>query len=514
MEFRALKPGRAIKLCLLACAGSLAVSSGAGAETLADALALAYRSNPTLQAARADLRVADEAYVQARGGFGPQVQVGVTGSYTHLDGHIFGPFESNAGGATLTVDQPLFTGGRLSAQVERSLRDIDAERQRLRGVEASVLFTVIQAYSDVRRDQGALAIRQEALEVYRRQVDEINARVRAGELTRTDIAQVQAQFEAELASVNNARAQLELSRAAYVAAVGQNPGSLAPEPVLPGLPATVDEAFKIADEANPSLLQAIHLRESTSALVAQAKGAYLPSVSLRASYGYDGVLKPFDSKDFDATFTAGLTVSQPLFAAGQRGSAVRQAQAREEASRSNVDGARRSVVQTVANAWNGMMVSRTNVDTATRALTAARLTFEGMQIEYRADLRSTYEVLNAEERLASAQLFLLSAQHDQFVSSARLLAVMGRLEAASVLDVPAYDPTAHFKEVRNKGLLPTDYIGILLDGLALQRGASTGPMDQPAAPASQPVVKPGAAPRADAPLTGALPVGDREAAGR
>ena len=41
------------------------------AETLADAIALAYETNPTLQAQRATQRALDENYVQARTGWRP-----------------------------------------------------------------------------------------------------------------------------------------------------------------------------------------------------------------------------------------------------------------------------------------------------------------------------------------------------------------------------------------------------------------------------------------------------------
>ena len=53
-------------------AGMLAASVvPAGAETLADAIALAYQNNPTLQAQRANQRAIDETYVQARSGWRP-----------------------------------------------------------------------------------------------------------------------------------------------------------------------------------------------------------------------------------------------------------------------------------------------------------------------------------------------------------------------------------------------------------------------------------------------------------
>ena len=57
------------RLTILAAVVTLAPSVAA-AETLYDAIALAYQTNPSLRAQRATLRGADEGVVQARAGYG------------------------------------------------------------------------------------------------------------------------------------------------------------------------------------------------------------------------------------------------------------------------------------------------------------------------------------------------------------------------------------------------------------------------------------------------------------
>ena len=57
---------------------ALAAAQGSSAETLTDAISLAYKTNPTLQAARANLRSTDEEYPQAKSGLRPTVQVGAS----------------------------------------------------------------------------------------------------------------------------------------------------------------------------------------------------------------------------------------------------------------------------------------------------------------------------------------------------------------------------------------------------------------------------------------------------
>ena len=72
-------------------AGMLAASAvPAGAETLADAIALAYQNNPTLQAQRANQRVIDETYVQARSGWRPTLGAQVTANWAETQTPIAG----------------------------------------------------------------------------------------------------------------------------------------------------------------------------------------------------------------------------------------------------------------------------------------------------------------------------------------------------------------------------------------------------------------------------------------
>ena len=182
-------------------------ASSAWAETLTDAIALAYASNPTLQEQRARLRSLDESYVQARQGFRPEATLQGSVGYDQVNagsgqgrqtqfGYQTADTESNSAGAQLNVSQPLYTGGRVSNALRTAEANILVGRENLRSIEQSVLLTVIQAYSDVLRDTESLRIREENVGVLRRQLEEAQARFEVGEITRTDVAQSEARLAA------------------------------------------------------------------------------------------------------------------------------------------------------------------------------------------------------------------------------------------------------------------------------------------------------------------------------
>ena len=87
------------------------------------------------------------------------------------------------------------------------------------------------------------------------------------------------------ALLTSAQAQLQISRSNYTAVVGQNPGDLAPEPLLPGLPASVDQAFDAAEAESPALRRAVAAEQSSRAKIVEARAANRPTVSLEGTLG-------------------------------------------------------------------------------------------------------------------------------------------------------------------------------------------------------------------------------------
>lgn len=450
------------------------MAESARAETLADAIAMAYRSNPTLQASRADQRVLDETYVQARAGFRPTASVSGTASYSDTRTGQSSPshIESNSGGATLTLTQPIFNGGRTAAAVQSAEATVAAGRESLRSTEASVLQSVVQAYTDVRRDQQIVAIRQNNLTVLANQLEETKAKFEVGQITRTDVAQAEAQLASARALLSTSQAQLQISRANYTAVVGQNPGELAPEPPVPGLPPTVDQAFDTAEAESPVLRRARSTEQASRARVAQARAANRPTVALQGTLGYAGRIAPFDPSDYNRAVTAEAVITQPLFTGGLNASNIRSALEQNNADRISIEGARRQVVQAVSQAWNVMASSRANVISDQEQVRAARVAFEGAQEEYRVGLRTTLDVLIAQQSLRDAELALVQAQHDAYVAESGLLSAMGRLEARYlVAGVDLYDPATSFNRVKQNGATPWDGLVERLDTLGSPRVA-------------------------------------------
>ena len=503
---------RSISIMTAALAASALAPGRARAEDLAEAISLAYETNPALVSQRAQLQATDEGYVQAEAGFRPTVSLQAGASYSRSpQSSLFGGqvlTEANTGSAALSVTQPLYTGGRTTAEVRAAEAQIRAGREQLRSVEANVTFAVIQAYCDVLRDRAALAIQKEGFKILLDAVNEIRARFEAGAITVTDKFQAETQLESTRAQLESAQAQLEISTAEYVTAVGRSPGDLTPPPTLPALPADVGTAFDIADRESPTIRQAQFTEAADRAQVQEAQASGRPTVSLSGQFGYIGSVVPLSQHDYLRNVGVTATISQPLFSGGLIASQVRQAAAQDTSARVQVEVARRNMIQAVSQAWSQRRAAHANTVSDAAAVMAAQATFDGMRVEYRAGLRTTLEVLIAQETLTGAEIALAAARHDEYVAEASLLGAVGRLEPRIVLQgQPLYRPEVSFRRVENRGSVPWQAIPETLDRLGAPSQPQPGSLPEPRTPSgpvrvapAMPATAPPTAAQADKPM--------------
>ena len=464
----------------------LAGAGGVRAETLMDAIDLAYRSNPTLQQERATQRALDETYVQALAMLRPTLSVSGGDTVTRYSENNItfqpGGFLINGQNMTVNLTQPIYTGGQGTEAIRAAERDVLQGREQLRATEIQIMGFVITYYMDVLRDTEAVRINKQHLLVQQRQLQETSAEFDVGEVTRTDLSQAEARLAAAQAALSASEGQLQISRANYAQYVGKAPDDLAPPPALPGVPTSFDAALDVAEKENPALRASQYAEAAARSRVGQARAAFRPTLDLNASFQWqrqplgtqfisssEGVV-PFTQNPTQRTVTAGLTVTVPLFAGGSRGSKVRQALQQDNEAIYGVEGERRVVLQAVSQDWATVTSAHAETLANEQQVKADAVAAEGQRQEAQVGLRTTIDVLNAEQEYTTAQLALITSRHDEYVASAQLLAAMGRLEIRYLNPaLPAYDPRRNFDRVRHKGWLPVDPIVAAFDAAGAPR---------------------------------------------
>ncbi len=447
--------GRLVRVHALAGLVVLAVAAHPSvvlAETLRQSMATAYHNNPRLDAERARLRATDEEVPRAKSGFRPQINGSAdTGRQrTETAPRNTGNGETNPWGYSLNMSQSVFSGFRTVHAVGEAEAAVRAGREQLRAVEQQILLDTVSAYCDVVRDHALLRLREANVGVLTRELQAMEARRAAREVTRTDVAQTNARRAKALSQQEAARSNLKASRAAYERAVGHAPAMLAPPTPPSGLmPRALAEAQAIAERESPVVVGAMYREQGARHNVDRIRGELLPEVRVEARFDHRYNTSRVTEEQEQASITGRINV--PLYEGGETYARVRQSKHTHVSRLQEIEQARQEAQAGVTQAWARSGSARAQLKSDQAQVDAARIALEGVREEEKAGQRTQLDVLNAEQELLDAEVQRVATRREVIVAAYALLGQMGRLSALDLgLANPAYDPNAHYEEVRSK----------------------------------------------------------------
>lgn len=438
---------------------ALLVASGfAHADTIETALALAYKNNPDLNAQRSSLRATNELVPQARAGYLPTVSV--FGDFGRAESRYqyLGPKSTdhlNPRSYGLSINQNIFDFGRTANRVEAAESGVLAARAGLQSFEQQVLLAAVTYYMDVVRDGAVVKLREANIDVLKEQLRQTQDRFNVGEVTRTDVAQVEAQLAAIQADLSAARANLEYSRALYRQVIGSEPKNATDaQPLAKKVPMSLEDAIKIGEREHPQLIAARHGVSAADANVRATEAQLRPQLNVQGSYSRGWDQRSSDDQAEDLRVLG--QVSMPLYEGGAIYAQVRAAKETLGQRQLEADSAREQVRAGIQAAWSQFESAKARVTSAQAQISAAEIALNGVREEAKVGQRTTLDVLIADQNLLSARVNLLTARRDWVVASYQVISAVGRLSATRLgLKVTAYNPESHYNAVRSK-LIGTD----------------------------------------------------------
>ena len=448
--------GAAASALLLFCMGPTPVL----ADTIEAALVRAYQNNPQLNSQRAQVRITDENVPQALSGYRPKVAVTASAGYQYSDSltntgdlnvarsrPITGTNPPRSVGATIT--QTLFNGQQTANRTRAAEGQVSGAREALRALEQTVLLSAATIYMDYLRDSAIVEVQKSNVRVLEQTLKQTRDRFNVGEVTRTDVAQSEAQLAAGKTQLLTAEANLTTTRGNFRRIIGNEPEALAPgSPVDRFLPGTLPAAVELGLTQNPNVTAAMFGIDVSYLQVKVAEGALLPTVTLQASVQQTYEQSLIQYRSFGASAITQLTV--PIYQGGAEYSLIRQSKETVAQQRLVLDQTRDQTRANVVTAWGQLVAGKAQVASAQSQVTASEIALNGVREEAKAGQRTTLDVLNAQQALVNARVALVTAQHDRVVASCSVLNTIGRL-SPTVMNLPTtvYDPSVHYHQVRD-----------------------------------------------------------------
>jgi len=449
--------GAAAAVLLIACAGPTPVL----ADTIEAALVRAYQNNPQLNAQRASVRSTDENVPQALSGYRPKVALTASAGYQYTDTNLTSGGSPTAivrtevhganapRAAGLTVTQTLYNGNQTANKTRAAESQVSGAREGLRVLDEAVLLSAATVYMDYLRDSAIVEVQKSNVRVLEQTLKQTRDRFNVGEVTRTDVAQAEAQLAAGKTQELTAEANLVTTRANFRRIIGNEPVALAPgSPVDRFLPATLPSAIELSLIENPNVTAAMYGIDVNFLQVKVNEGALLPTVTLQASVqqSYEQQMTIF--RTFGASAIA--QISAPIYQGGAEYSLIRQSKENLAQQRLNLEQVRDQTRANTVTAWGQLVAGKAQVASAQAQVTASEIALNGVREEAKAGQRTTLDVLNAQQALVNARVALVTAQHDRVVASYSVLSAVGRLSPQVLnLSTTSYDPSVHYQQVRD-----------------------------------------------------------------
>jgi outer membrane protein len=407
------------------------------------------------------VRSTDENVPQALSGYRPRVAVTASAGIQYTD------TLSTAGGSAstlvrtithgtnaprtlgVTATQTLFNGQQTANRTRAAESQVSAAREALRVLEQAVLLSAATVYMDYLRDAAIVEVQKSNVRVLEQTLKQTKDRFNVGEVTRTDVAQSEAQLAAGRTQLTTAESNLVTTKANFRRIIGSEPVALAPgSPVDRYLPSTLAAAVELGLIQNPNVTSAMFGIDVSHLQVKVAEGALFPTVTFQTSVQQSYETTMVLQRSFGASALAQLSV--PVYQGGAEYSLIRQSKETLAQQRLVLEQTRDQARANVVQAWGQLDAGKASVQSAQAQVTASEIALNGVREEAKAGQRTTLDVLNAQQALVNARVALVTAQHDRVVASYSVLNAVGRLSPI-VLNLPTetYDPSIHYHQVRD-----------------------------------------------------------------
>jgi hydrophobe/amphiphile efflux-1 (HAE1) family protein len=418
-------------------------SEGASAPlelTFEQALARAVQANERLKVVEQQVRESQGRVQEARANFLPSVNLNFL--YTpaqrfpliRIPAGVFGPTEQTfEAGFTrrnimqFDLQQPLYTGGRLQNAYGIQASALDATKLTLERARQELQYQVVETFYAALMNEQGVRVADEQIALTAKQLELAKVRFAAGSVARLDVLQAEVELANAKARRIQAKAAVDTSYQALrtVLSLPQS-APLSVRGTLDERPAAMTrEALQSAVPARPDLQAITSQRDMAQHAAALASAEWKPSLSLTGNLQYqeDGLDDMFKSDN--QSYTVGIALRVPLFAAP--GAAARRAvaQAQMRQSEHGLVAATDAARLEVESAFTSFEASDEVVTTQEKALELARESVAIAQVSYENGVITSAELNDAQVRLLQTEWLLMQAKYNRIVAAAKARVAAG-----------------------------------------------------------------------------------------
>ena len=415
-------------------------------QSLLDIYHQALAHDPTLASALSANKAAQEIIEQGKALYRPTVNFNANANTTqshirYLSGTP-SPGSTNFENfnAAIEARQPIYRKQNLVA-MDQAVTQVSLADKQYHLSQQNLILRSTQAYFDVLIAQDKTALINAQKVAILSQLDQAKATFEVGTATITDVNEAQARYDLIIAQEIAAVNEFEIAKRSVEAITGELPTKLAtvkPDMQVTQLSQNMQDWQQVGMQNNLNIQiqqDALKLAEQG---VEHANAGHLPTLDAVASLGdsySNGSPSVFSTGNDLKSATIGLQLQIPLYAGGAISSKARQAVLNKQKAQDDVDIARRNTDLETQRAYLNLGTTIAQVKALEQALTSSKSQLDSTKLGYEVGVRTSVDVLNAQQQLFSAKRDLLQARYSYLVNIIRLKAASGLVSELDLQDI-------------------------------------------------------------------------------
>ncbi len=325
--------------------------------------------------------------------------------------------------SSVSLNQNIYDFGRTTTQVKIQNLNLDASRSDMENVSEQTVFNVKQAYYGVLAAQRNRVVAADSVKQFQLHLEQAQGFYDVGTKPRFDVTKAQVDLGNARLNLITAENSLKISTVVLNNAMGVPD---APEYTIEDnldflkYEVTFDKALETAYANRPDLKSLIFKRQATEKSIELAVKNYYPYLSGNASYNWSGEKFPLDNG-----WTAGATLSFPLFSGFLTKYQVEEAKANLNVIRANEETLRQGVLLDIQQSYLNLQQAEEKINTAGLNVKQAEENLEIANGRYAAGVGNPIEVADAEVSLINAKTAYNQALYDYKIAQASLQKALG-----------------------------------------------------------------------------------------
>ena len=384
-----------------------------------DCVRTALRNNPMLVSAKEEVRQAEVAKEIMKSTGMPRITADATGGTSDRAGSD--AQESYSLG--ISGRQLLYDGAQTSKDVKESEENIKASLYSYTVVSSDVRLDLRTAFVELMHTQELILLTESIAQRRRQNLKLVNLRYEAGREHKGSLLTAEADLAQAEFEVAQAKRGIPLKQRQLYQELGidkSGPLRVTGEFSIQGDYSLGTDMEYIAD-TRPFLNELIATKEAARYNLQSARADYYPKVYLNGSFGTASSDFPPDQGEW----SAGVSLSLPIFEGGSRRAEVSGAESRLQKAEADERSGKYSVLVSLENAWKDLQDAMSNVSVKQKFQDAAEERARIAGAQYESGLISFDDWIIIENSLVSARKTHLRARADMLLAEANWIQATG-----------------------------------------------------------------------------------------